>query len=374
MSDPTPKGAVPPPPGVVPDFQNPQDVLYTISLVTQILCLSIVTPIVWLKIYARARIQKVMYREDWCCLAAWVCPKAGGRRCTDFDQVAFLGYMTTNLLFDRYGGGFHAWEVTKEDMTNFMIVSYAGLLVYGPCAFLIKCSLLLISTRLFAPFPRAVFAVQLFMLLMLLYYIPMQFVKILICDPISDFWFVQNPKCFNQHSIYLADTTVSVITDFAVLVIPMPLMWLLHLPVKRRLRVIGLLGAGGIAVAASVARLVMLLRIGGGDATVSTVDINLLGAAETSIGLICASIPALNVLFSRYATAYSSRKGSGKSRTNTDLELGLANSRSKKGVIDKDASIMQWTYNEVEEESEAGHDRETEREREREREGVGVAM
>lgn len=117
------------------------------------------------------------------------------------------------------------------------------------------------------------------MLLMFLFYLPMQFVKILICDPISSFWSLQNPKCFDQHSIYLADTIVSVITDFAVLVIPMPLMWLLHLPMKRRLRVFGLLGAGGVAVAASVARLVMLLRSEGGDATVSTVDINLLGYA-----------------------------------------------------------------------------------------------
>ncbi|KAF8848944.1 hypothetical protein BDZ45DRAFT_540839, partial [Acephala macrosclerotiorum] len=219
-------GAVPPPPGVTPDFEHPQDVLHTISLITQLLCLSIVTPIVWLKIYARARIQKIMYRED---------------------------------SVDRYGGGFHAWEVTEEDMTNFMKVSYAGLLVYGPCALLIKFSLLLISTRLFTSFPTAIFYVQLFMLLMLLYYLAMQFVKILICDPISSFWSLQNRKCFNQHSIYLADTIVSVITDFAVLVIPMPLMWLLHLPVKRRLRVIGLLGAGGVAVTASVARLVMLL-------------------------------------------------------------------------------------------------------------------
>ncbi|KUJ24397.1 uncharacterized protein LY89DRAFT_776523 [Mollisia scopiformis] len=333
MSDPDIVGALSPPAGVIPDFEHPRDVRYTISLVTQILCLSIVSPVVLLKIYARAKVQKVMYREDWCCLVAW---------------IPFLGYITTNLLFDRFGGGHHQWEVTEEAMSKFLLVSYAGLLVYGPTAFLIKCSLLLISTRLFAPFPRTVFAINLFMLLMLLFYLPMQFVKIMICAPISAFWSSSSsssssPSCFDQHNIYLADTIVSVLTDFAVLIIPMPLMWVLHLPLRRRLRVIGLLGAGGLAVAASVARLVMLLRTGDSpDRTITTVDISLLGVAETSIGLICATLPALNVLFSRYVVE-------GRSK-GMDLELGKKRTGSGRegGRVDKDASLLRWTYAEVE--------------------------
>lgn len=77
---------------------------------------------------------------------------------------------------------------------------------------------------------------------------------------------------------------MSGITDLAVLVIPIPLIWNLHMPLRKKIRVLGLLGAGGIAVAASLARLVMVVQgVGDPDLTWSIVRFNLLGYVFASL-------------------------------------------------------------------------------------------
>lgn len=59
------KGGLPPPPGVKPNFEHPQDVLRTVNLVTQALSIPIVSSFVLLRMYARYRIAR-SYKPDDC--------------------------------------------------------------------------------------------------------------------------------------------------------------------------------------------------------------------------------------------------------------------------------------------------------------------
>lgn len=58
------KAAAEPPPGVIADLENPQDVLRTVNLVVQSLCIVFVSVTVLLRMYTRAVVQKTIYRED----------------------------------------------------------------------------------------------------------------------------------------------------------------------------------------------------------------------------------------------------------------------------------------------------------------------
>lgn len=58
------EGAAPPPKGVVPDFQHPQDVLHTINLVSQILSIVSVSIFMMLRIYAKTLIAPPFYLDD----------------------------------------------------------------------------------------------------------------------------------------------------------------------------------------------------------------------------------------------------------------------------------------------------------------------
>lgn len=146
---------------------------------------------------------------------------------------------------------------------------------------------------------------------------------------------------------------MSAITDIAILVIPIPLIRNLHMPLKKKIRVFGMLGAGGVAVAASLARLVMVVSGGDNpDLTFSIVRFNLLGlvcfpshhqvdinnlisrSAETSIGLICASLPVCSAFFAHYGGSLFSSSKPSKSKSSdptADVELGTVGSkRSRK--------------------------------------------
>lgn len=158
-------------------------------------------------------------------------------------------------------------------------VVYGGSIIYGLTAYSIKISLLLIFTRVFALLKKTTYSIYAFMFAMLCYYFTIIVIKARICTPIPSFW-DRNiiGKCFDEQTLFIADTVMSGITDLAVLVIPIPLIWNLHMPLKKKIRVLVLLGAGGIAVAASLARLVMVVQgVDNPDLTWSIVRFNLLG-------------------------------------------------------------------------------------------------
>lgn len=158
---------------------------------------------------------------------------------------------------------------------------YVTMVLYGPTAYLTKLSLLWIMTRVFSPFRKSVIFIYFFLALMLAYYVPAVIVKIRICSPIANFWDPSLPgSCLDQSSIILADAVVSVVSDLIVLFLPLPLTVRLQLPMQKKMRVVGILGAGGLACASSIIRLVLIVLTGQSkDATIAFMRVNMFGYA-----------------------------------------------------------------------------------------------
>jgi hypothetical protein len=57
-------GASVPPAGVTPNFDQPQDVLYTINFLVEILCIALVVTFVSLRVYVRACMMRQIEKED----------------------------------------------------------------------------------------------------------------------------------------------------------------------------------------------------------------------------------------------------------------------------------------------------------------------
>jgi hypothetical protein len=111
-------------------------------------------------------------------------------------------------------------------------------------------------------------------------YLPILIIKIRICNPIAAYW---NPdalahgSCLDQNAVFVSDTVMSAVTDLAVLIIPIPLVWNLPITFRKKLRIVGILGAGGIATSASIVRLVLAVHQSSTDQTVQFTRFNLLG-------------------------------------------------------------------------------------------------
>ncbi|KAG4430377.1 hypothetical protein IFR05_014134 [Cadophora sp. M221] len=267
------------------------DVLHTINVVTTILVISLLVPILSMKVYIKKNIVGGFTREDIVCACAW---------------IMITGYCVTGLLMASYGGGNHEWEVPPSELITFQKVLYADTILYGPAVFLTKTTLLLIFTRVFAHARRVVLFVYVFIGIMACYYMPVLILKIRICTPIKGLWDPNvDASCFNQQSIFFTDAIVSAVTDVVVLLLPGPLVCTLKVDTCKKVRIAVLLGAGGIATIASVCRAVLVWSpTAYDDITVSFVRINLLGIAEVGIGIICACLPTFNILFTRYTKGH----------------------------------------------------------------------
>lgn len=240
------------------------------------------------------------------------------------------------------------------------------MVMYGPTAYLTKVLLLWIIARVFSPFRKSVFFIYGFMALMLAYYIPAVIVKIRICNPITRFWDPDiEGTCLDEASIILADAVVSCVSDLIILILPLPLTMTLQMSSRKKMRVVAILGAGGMAVAASIIRLILIVLTGQSkDATLAFMRINMLGYAfrrdpvsslpatnstmltmcfykrnaEIALGVICTCLPALSALLKRVLREYSSDKQTYESEYNlTSMRNQTKTERSKKNMSVREA-------------------------------------
>lgn len=149
--------------------------------------------------------------------------------------------------------------------------------MYIPAAYATKVTLLLLIARVFAVKERVSRALRYFIIALAIAYLPIQIAKTAVCNPVSAYWNVttkvgvtgQNPYCLNQTHLFIADISVAVATDFLILVVPIPLvMSMSALPTRRKMKIIGLLSAGGLATATTVYRAVKIVQfLGSTDPT-----------------------------------------------------------------------------------------------------------
>lgn len=132
---------------------------------------------------------------------------------------------------------------------------------YVPMALFVKTSLIYTMIRLWSPYRAKVLALYAFLIFLICYYTIILFVKIFTCNPIRLYWQVNrhDGTCMNLSAVIIADSVISVVTDLAILAFPVALTWSLHVRLSKKLHVIAILGAGGIAIAFSIYRLVLVI-------------------------------------------------------------------------------------------------------------------
>lgn len=321
---------IPPPPGFTSNLEHPQDALHTVNLVTQLLCIIFVTVIVILRLIINIRLRKRLGLEDYTTFAGW---------------VLFLGFCINMLVLNSHGGGYHAWDVPKSQFLDFQKASYAITIIYVPTVFVVKLALLSVMLRIFAPDRRKVLVIHASLIVLLCYYIPALFIKIFFCKPISAYWYgiEHGGSCIDQQKVIIADSVISIVSDLWILILPVPMLWSLHMSRVKKLRVIALLGAGGLATAFSIWRLVIMVEEAQTtDTTWFWIHAVLTANAEAGIGLICACLPALSSYFVSVKNKSSNANSGSYYVRSHELDNWKKLSASRKSRVDP-ASFTQQT-------------------------------
>ncbi|KAF7516275.1 hypothetical protein G7054_g14222 [Neopestalotiopsis clavispora] len=119
-------------------------------------------------------------------------------------------------------------------------------------------------------------------------------------------------KCTFRMQNFLVTVVLNVLTDAAILCIPLPLLWQLQVPLKKKIVVGLLICSGFFVIAAAIIRVVLTL-----GANPSGTNINRWGVRETIVGIIAVNIPILRPLFRKtfWSTGQIASSGQGKSTT-----------------------------------------------------------
>ncbi|EJT76903.1 hypothetical protein GGTG_06817 [Gaeumannomyces tritici R3-111a-1] len=250
-------GAMPPPPGVVPNFDDPP------SLASFIIAISVVLPafstcFVALRFYTTLRITHV--RE-----------------------------MSDNL---RFGFGRHLWDVpfTTFNIHFFKLGAISGTF-FGMSITFSKLSILAFYTR-FAGTAGKHHKVAIYTLaiIVLIYGTVTSFQFLFDCQPIEKYWdfTITDGKCIDWIPLMVFNGVMNSLTDAAILILPIWLLWRLRLPLRQRMGVMGVMMTGGLILGVSIARAVKTVEgLSNPDFTWHTVPLLAAIACETHLGLVC---------------------------------------------------------------------------------------
>ena len=100
--------AMPPPPGVVPNFDNPHN-QNTMALAVMSVCLAVSTIAIALRFYARWAVVKVIQWQDYLLLVSFGM------------YIAIIAILCR--LSDSPGWFIHLWNLRVRDMVDFLHVS-----------------------------------------------------------------------------------------------------------------------------------------------------------------------------------------------------------------------------------------------------------
>jgi hypothetical protein len=123
-------------------------------------------------------------------------------------------------------------------------------------------------------------------------------------SPISAWWtlsFVPQ-NCINEKIHLLIQGILNIIADFFAVLIPIPVVLKLNLPIRQRIIVAMLFGAGFVVCFAGVVRTIYMYLVTENyyDVTWDAYPVWLSTAVELYIGIVCTSIPPTKPFFVRY--------------------------------------------------------------------------
>jgi len=111
------------------------------------------------------------------------------------------------------------------------------------------------------------------------------------CFPIQKNWqVIPDPgyQCTFKPQNFYVTSILNVITDAAILCVPVPMIWMLRADWKRKVGLSLLLFPGVFVITAALIRVVMSL-----SAHPSAINVNRWGVRETIAGIVCVNLPIL---------------------------------------------------------------------------------
>jgi len=160
-------------------------------------------------------------------------------------QSAFSSNLS--LPETHYGLGKHGWDVPLVDFQKFMKIGMiGGAFTYNLATLFIKISILSFYLR-FSVDRAFRYTVYLVMLVTVGYTVPNAILFLYVCRPMQGYWDFSIPsECVNMNAAFHTANTLNMVTDFAILLLPIWMLKPLRAPLLKKIGVTLILMAGGL--------------------------------------------------------------------------------------------------------------------------------
>jgi len=231
--------------------------------------------------------------------------------------MSLAAYTTGNILGVKHGGlGKHIYDSTMAEIIFLVKVTYILTVLYIMEAFFVKMSILIFYLRLtgraYLGIRRTIIGMMVFVSVHTVAYVIGFSV---VCGP-SVHWNSTvhfTGTCPNQNvfrNSFIGVSSIHVITDFVILLLPIRIVWRLQVPLSRKFSLAALFGLGLVACIASIMRLVNTPKVSSDpDFTWIAAPAFLWGQLEVSATIIAASAPGIRPLFNKSFRKLHSNSG-----------------------------------------------------------------
>ncbi|KAI1204348.1 uncharacterized protein F4807DRAFT_447797 [Annulohypoxylon truncatum] len=201
----------------------------------------------------------------------------------------------------RGGTGRHMEDVDMLDavLALKLIIPFEAL--YGVTLMFAKWSILLFYQRVFGVSRSSVrWFARATMVIVFLWMVSVVLETFLLCRPLAYNWDTSiKGSCGDRNTVYVVAGATNMVTDFMVLLIPVPTIWKLSLPISQRIALTATFGLGLFITAISIIRLKSLMDISFTDPT-WTLPMGLMWTVlEPELEILVANFPFMRPYLSK---------------------------------------------------------------------------
>ncbi|KAL8870385.1 MAG: hypothetical protein Q9198_007641 [Flavoplaca austrocitrina] len=244
----------PPPNGTLPNFENPEDRSYELFIVAGF-CLCLIVAFTCLRVYAKVYLLRTHSKDDY----AYILSLAAA-----ITLIVLYVAIVTGPVFGR-----HAWDVLIKDLsvgkiqvgkprppektrerTKINQLSLTIATIYGPSIWMIKLSLFLLFLEIFGTLRWLRLLVYLGIVVNGIIYLAITIAMAASCAPKHGYTkfdylsAITADKCARNDYLNTWPGLFNILSDFYLLILPLPAVWGLQLPTRKKLGICGMFLTG----------------------------------------------------------------------------------------------------------------------------------
>ncbi|KAK4173103.1 hypothetical protein QBC36DRAFT_62614 [Triangularia setosa] len=213
-----------------------------------------------------------------------------------------LAYASLHYEAINHGYGRDFWSLSPDEINYIIAGAYAGMLVFHAARMLLRHSQILFYLRIFVV-GNSKPVIKGTMIANAIISVSIGLVLALQCIPVRFFWMrwdsTQEGKCLNNaHALWIT-SVLAMLLDAWTLLLPLPYVARLQLSLKKRVGISIMLATGLSILAFSIIKFWLgITTLDATNPTATFAQVSMWASLEINIGIICACLPGIRLLFS----------------------------------------------------------------------------